>query len=129
MAVKYRDGWGFYALNGVCVPDWLVTTTDSDLAPERMLEIDNAEVRKEFIRKVGLERCWHKLAKVVDRMGDYELGIISGPNLNPSRVCLKMKNPSVPDVWHVEYVPPNIKTAREALTWRNGTKIEPKVLT
>jgi hypothetical protein len=36
------------------------------------------------------------------------------------RPFLKMRNPSLEDVYHIEGVPPGIKTVREALNWRNG---------
>ena len=31
-----------------------------------------------------------------------------------------MSNPSLPEVWHVEGVPPDTKTVAEALNYRNG---------
>ena len=123
MAVEYRDGWGVHALNGVRVPDWLVETKSGDLDPHKLTNIDNAQVRAEFVRKVGIDRCWYKLAQVVDKSGDYELGLIE------KKPYLKMLNPSVPELWHVEGVHPSCDSVLSALRWRNGTDEVPVQLT
>ncbi len=53
--IRYRDGFSAWAIDGVAVPDWVVTS------PERITveEIDherNAEVRRVMIERVGYER-------------------------------------------------------------------------
>ena len=123
MAIKYRDGWGVYALNGVRVPEWLVLSRSEDLDPHKLTTINNAQVRAEFIRKIGIDRCWYKLAQVIDTRGHYELGLIEG------RPYLKMLNPSVPELWHVEGVHPSCKSVSSSLLWRNGTNQVPIQLT
>lgn len=106
-----------YFLNNVEVPGWLAMTPGELLNPRRMLELGNAQVRAEFIRKVGMERIWTKMANVIDQWEEYELGLIRlDKDLNG--VFLKMRNPSVPEVWHIEGVGPECRTVEQALHWR-----------
>jgi len=128
MSIKYRDGWGFYSLNGVTVPEWMVLKKPEDIDPKELMKIDNAQIRTEFVRKVGIDRCFYKLGKVIDKFGDYELGLLELGD-GRKRPYLKMKNPSVPDLWHVEGVHPSCLTVSSALTWRNGTSERPEILT
>lgn len=115
-AIRYRDGWGFYCLNGVVVPDWLVKTPKQDIDPKRVSEIENVEVRREFVRKIGIERCIEALGwKPLDVVGDYTLGEVSV--VGSPRRYLKMLNPSV-HVWHLEAVHPDCQSVQEALNWR-----------
>ena len=117
LALGYADGWGVYALNGVRVPDWLVTTPARDLDPRTILKADNAEVRREIVRKVGIERVCDALdAKVIDAVGDYELLELDLQD-GRRRPYLKMRNPSI-GVFHIEGVHPRVKTVRQALNWR-----------
>jgi hypothetical protein len=130
-AVKYKDGWGWYVLNGCVVPNWLVEKRDTEIDPQEVLKLNNAQQRAEGVKKIGIERFWHKCCKkVLDKVGEYELGLIpidgTGKNLRP---YLKMHNPSCPDVWHVEGCEPSCKTVQEALNWRNGTDLKPEILT
>lgn len=120
----------WYFLNDVEVPDWLVLTPAHEISAAKVLEERNAEVRREIVRKIGVERLLKDLnATVLDKDGDYELlalDLLDGRNPRP---YLKMKNPSVPGVYHVEGVPPRTATVKAALAWRNQTLIPPKVLT
>ncbi|MFZ3064220.1 MAG: DUF6745 domain-containing protein [Nitrospirota bacterium] len=123
MAIKYRDGWGVYYLNGVRVTKEIVETSADKLNPEIVLKETNAEVRREIVRKIGVERLEKKLKPLVlDKWGDYELHDYSHlfPNMRCKPVYLKMKNPSI-GVWHYEGV--NIEemeapTCQAALKWR-----------
>lgn len=128
MAIAWSDGEGDFFLNGVSVSEELVMTAAEKIDPSILLKETNAEVRREIIRKVGIERVISKLgAEVIDKRGDYELLLLDLRD-GRKREFLKMKNPSI-DVWHVEGVLPGIKTVVEALAWRNGIDVEPKALT
>ncbi|MEV4257677.1 DUF6745 domain-containing protein [Spirillospora sp. NPDC049652] len=48
-AVRYADGWGFHAVNGTRVPEWVVT----DPTPERIAAEPNVEVRRCAIERIG----------------------------------------------------------------------------
>ena len=130
-AVAYRDGFGVYALNGIRMPKELVMTPAEKINPKVVLEIKNVEIRREIVRKIGIEQVVDKLgAEVVDKKEGYELLNI---NLGEDRYrpYLKMRNASNPEIWHIEGVHPDCKTVDEALAWRNGLNegVEPVVLT
>ena len=93
-----------------------------------LLKIDNAEVRREFVRKVGIDRvCYSLGAQCIDKVGNYELLLLDLQD-GRKRPYLKMLNPSI-DTWHVEGVHPNCQTVEQALKWRNQSKLKPKQLT
>jgi hypothetical protein len=124
-AISYGDAWHIHALNGVRVPEWIVVSSPEQMDPTRITELGNAEVRREFVRRVGMERLWHKLSPtILDTEsfpvgGEYTLADLNVGSDRPWRV-LKMQNPSLPEVWHVEGVDPQCNTVRDALNFRNG---------
>ena len=128
-ALRYRDGWGIWALNGVRMTQEQVETPAEQLNPQIVAQESNAEVRRELVRKIGVERlCAALNARVLDRAGEmYELLALDIGD-GRFRPYLKMRNPSI-GVWHVEGVPPDIRTVEEALKWRNGNDRTPEVLT
>ncbi len=127
-AIHYRGGLiVIWALHGVQVPQWLAETSAEDIDPRKLLKIDNAQVRAEFVRKVGIERiCYSLKAKVLDskvieiggQQHAYEL--LGLPIDGELYHYLKMQNPSVPELWHVEGVPQECLTVYAALNFRNG---------
>ena len=126
MAVRYRDGWGIHALNGVAVPEWLAMTPAEELDPLQFSKIENAEVRREFVRKVGVERLCEKLGtKVLDKSDDgmYELHAVDLKGETGEWPYLKMKNPSI-GVYHMEAVAKECRTVKAALAFRNGGEFE-----
>jgi hypothetical protein len=117
-AKVYRDGVELYFLNGVATPAKYVLPDRLDA--KVVLAEPNAEIRRELIRKVGIEALLGELkSKTFDTVGDYELLNVDLPEV-PNARYLKMKNPSI-GVWHVEGVHPNCKTVQEAIDWRAGT--------
>jgi len=130
MAVKYEDGFGVYCLNGVAVPEWLVLTPWDELDPARFAKIDNAEVRREFVRKVGIERISEACkAKCIDKEGDYELLVIDLKGDTGEWPYLKMLNPSMEGIYHLECVAKECHTVEQALNWRNQSSLPPESLT
>lgn len=127
-AIIWHDGEKAYYLNGVKVTQEIVETPAEGLDPHILLEERNAEVRREIVRKIGIERVCDTLkAKVIDRQGGYELLRLYLGDMR-RRTYLKMKNPST-GCYHIEGVSPNIKTVKEALSWRNRTVESPIDLT
>jgi len=122
-ALDYEGSWKIFALNGVRVPEWLAMQTSSELDPSRLFDIENAEIRREFVRKIGVERlCYSLGAREIDVWeapigGKYTLLELDVKG----RVWkfLKMQNPSI-DTWHVEGVPNECETVHQALNFRNG---------
>jgi len=114
----------------VRVPKGLVTTAGADLDPQTwILKQTNAEIRREAVRKIGIERVCERLgATVIDRQGEmYELLELDLGDQR-RRPYLKMRNPSI-GVFHIEGVHPDCRTVEAALAWRNGTPTPPNVLT
>lgn len=127
--IEYQDGFGFFALNNVIVPQWLAVGKADHIDPALFATIGNVDVRREFLRKVGIERIYQKLGGIViDRQGDYELVKIDLGGVVGMWPYLKMKNPSI-GVWHLEAVPERTTTVNAALIWRNGTNLPPSQLT
>jgi len=125
-AIEYEDDLKIYALNGIVVPSWLVLKRAADLDPATLTALMNVEVRREFVRKVGIERIVQTLAPTgpIDTATFHtEDGRPHFYELYRFRVhedfwtYLKMRNPSV-DLFHVEGVPNNCQTVREALEFR-----------
>ena len=76
-AIAWRDGYEEYALNGVWVKEELVMTPADKLDPKIILKENNAEIRREMVRKIGTERICEKLnAKCIDKAEMYELLIL-----------------------------------------------------
>jgi hypothetical protein len=95
-----------------------VETPAEQVDPQRILTETNAEVRREIVRKVGIERvCYALQARVLDTLGEYELLELDAGEGRRYRY-LKMHNPSVPEIWHLEGVDNQVATVREALHWR-----------
>ena len=119
-AVLYRDGLAVWALNGVRVPRWLVETPAEQIDPLAFSKEENAQIRREIVRKVGVERLCAKLgSKILDQRGDYELHLINLGGATGSWPYLKMKNPSI-GVYHMEAVAKECSTVEQALAFRNG---------
>ena len=117
-AIAYSDGWAIYGLNGVRVPQWLVETPANRIDPKKFAEIENAEVRREFVRKVGVERIAQKCgATLLDKRDDYELLQIDLQGSTGKWPYLKMLNPSI-GVWHLECVDKACRTVQQALNFR-----------
>jgi hypothetical protein len=133
MALSYPDGWGIYALNGVRMSPAHVLTLAEQIDPKTILNEKNAEVRRELLRKIGIERflgvCKHR---VMDTRGDYALLSVPLSDEVKDARYLKMLNPSI-GVWHVEAVAPECDTVQHALNWRASQKTneqwKPEILT
>lgn len=152
-AIAWRDGYEEYFLNGVAVSKEIVMTPPEKIDPRMILKESNAEIRREIVRKVGIDIVCQKLnAKVIDRKEieysqEHKLapssevaGITGGGETSVyellsldlgdgrHRPYLKMLNPSI-GVWHVEGVSPECETVDDAIKWRNQTSETPSSLT
>jgi len=134
--VEYADGFSVWCLNGTRVPQWLVEKSVAELNPLDILALDNAQQRAEGVRKIGVERLWHKCCqKILDKNDKYELGLIPVDRTGGLRPYLRMQNPSVPELWHVEGVHPACETIQQALNYRrygnskSQTNWNPKLIT
>lgn len=135
-SILYKDGFSVYGLNGIIVTKEIVETPHDKLDAKLILNEKNVEVRREIIRKIGMERICKDLdTKILDKKtydigGYYELISI---NIGDDRIrpYLRMTNQSTGSI-HIEGVPPEIKTVDNALAWRtyqNGKYQPPYVMT
>lgn len=121
-AIYYSDDFQVWALNGVRVPKTVAETKGEDMSREwletHFLKEENAEVRREIVRKIGAALLCTRLgAEVVDRQGEYEVLLLNVRG--QKRPYLKMKNPSIGTI-HIEGIAPGIRTVDEALKFRNS---------
>jgi len=135
-ALEYEDDLKIWSLNGVRVIEEIVMTPWNEIDCTKILKESNAEIRRELVRKVGIERVIEQLGaecidtKTVQIDGEdrpYELLLLDIGD-NNKRPYLKMINPSI-GTYHIEGVHPDCKTVDDALEWRNGTKELPTKLT
>ena len=140
-AVKWRDGYSFYIVEGRKVPKKIVTMKEEDPKfTDLYFNERNTEIRSVIMKKVGAARLLqNQKTQVLDRYhssigGKYELLTIQVRGL--FRTYLKMENQST-GTYHMEAVPPECTAVADALSWRNGLTTlesrdniyEPKVLT
>ncbi len=119
LALAHSDGWGVYALNGVRMKPEYVLTPEEKINPMDVLKEENADQRRELIRKVGIGRMKAALPhKTMDKRGDYELLSINLGEGAPDARYLQMVNPSI-GVLHLEGVAPECDTIEKSLNWRN----------
>ncbi|MDE2106801.1 MAG: hypothetical protein KGL39_56825, partial [Patescibacteria group bacterium] len=129
-ALQYPDGFSIFALNGIRMDKKFVETPAEQLDPGIILKKTNADIRRELIRKVGIERMLTVLPnKVLDRRGNYELLSIELDESIKDARYLKMLNPSI-GTWHLEGVDPQCSTVESSLNWRNQQKfVDAEILT
>lgn len=132
---EWADGSAIYSINGIRIPGWIAKTKREEFTKEMILNETNVDYRRSIIQKIGIERTIELLgAETIDRYdspvgGQYELIAIDYDGRGEKRPFLKMKNPSV-DAWHIEGCPPNIRTVKDAICYRNGLSVfeEPQEL-
>jgi hypothetical protein len=123
-----------YSLNGVEVPEYIAVTPAEDIDLEYYNTIKNADVRAEFVRKVGIESFLSKGNKIDSyenynvnthawwHKSEYELwdmsSLFEGLEYAP---FLKMMNQTT-HIWHMEGVSPQCRTVEAALKERFGGK-------
>ena len=122
-AIYWENGCEFYFLNGVQMKKDHVLTPSEQLVPKDILKESNVEVRRELIRKIGIERMLNFLPhQVIDRRDNYELLNVQLSDSVRNTRYLKMTNPSI-GVFHLEGV--EGETVQEALNFRAQQLLEP----
>lgn len=141
-ALEYATGadgseFKLYYINGVEVPDWVVTTPAADLDAKKILKITNVDVRREALRKMGPEnlikqlkgKTLDKVAITKDNMADFGYTNLRKDGMAYKLVeldigddfkvkYLQMSNPSL-EHEHLEGVPNDCQTVKDALAFRN----------
>ena len=129
-ALSYNGDNEIYALNGVSMPKEYVLTGEENITAEMVMKETNVEIRRELLRKVGIERILNDLPhKVLDTVGNYELYSLDLSDELKNCKYLKMTNPSV-GCFHLEGIEPSVNTVAEALKWRNNNMfVDAEILT
>jgi hypothetical protein len=70
-AIIYPDGWAIWAIHGVRVPEWVVTTQVEQITAEMLAREENAEVRRVVVERVGHDRMMPMLGAEVLHEDDY----------------------------------------------------------
>jgi hypothetical protein len=144
-AIEYADGLKVYAYEGVRIPEKYGKVPVDLWDPQWILKESNADIRTKLLKGIGYERFIQSLQlEPVDKLNlivknyeyvdleNEESSIIERETILPYELLtteilglgimkfLKMKNPSVPGVYHIEPVAPHpwIKTCEDALRWR-----------
>lgn len=118
-AIQFADGYSLYAYHGVTLPEKYGHIHPNQWQPSWLLEEENAELRRVLIQAIGYERIASELgATELDSFREYSLlKINTDVDIEPIYM-LKMTCPSTGYI-HALRVPPDIKSAREAIRWVN----------
>lgn len=120
-ALHYRDGYSLFYSNGIQMKKEYIT---EEVTPDMYLKEENADMKAEMIKKVGLEKMLTALNPVkIDSMktelgGKYDLLEIPF-STGQKHKFLKMKCPSTGKD-HILGVDDSIKTASEAWSFLNN---------
>jgi len=130
-AVQFADGVSIYAYHGVILPEWYGRLHPHQWQSKWVLKEQNAEVRRALIQGIGYDRICQELEVTeLDSWQEYTLLSIEfdddfdwDGNAKPVYL-LKMTCPSTGFI-HALRVPPNVRSALEAIRWVNwGTDPE-----
>ncbi|GAX45137.1 hypothetical protein NIES4075_61580 [Tolypothrix sp. NIES-4075] len=118
-AIQFTDGYSLYAYHGVTLPEKYGKLHPHEWEAKWLLEEDNAELRRVLIQGIGYTRIIEELqATELDFYQEYTLlKIDNNIDIEPIYL-LKMTCPSTEFI-HVLRVPPDVKSAREAIRWVN----------
>ncbi len=121
--IKWRDGAALYCVHGVRVPAWIIEQPDK-ITVQSIEDQENAEIKRIMIDKYGLGNYINKSGSV--ELHQDEFGILYRKDVENDEsivtVCVVNSTPEL-DGTHKKYwlrVPPNMKTAKEAVAWTFG---------
>ncbi len=118
-AIQFADGYSLYAYHGVRLPEKYGKLHPQQWQAKWLLEEENAELRRVLIQVIGYYRISQELAVAeLDCFREYTLlKIDTEVDIEPIYL-LKMSCPST-GFTHLLRVPPDMKSAREAIAWVN----------
>lgn len=118
-AIKFIDGYRLYAYHGVKLPEKYGLLHPNRWQAQWLLSEKNAELRRVLIQGIGYSRICQELQAVeLDSWREYTLLRIDNDIDVEPIYLLKMTCPSTNYI-HATRVPPDISTAREAISWVN----------
>jgi hypothetical protein len=120
-AITWGNRYGLYCYHGVTLPDKYGKLPPREWQAQWILSENNAELRRVLIQGIGYARiCTELQAIELDSWGEYSLlkiDQIIDIDRQPIYL-LKMTCPSTGFI-HALRVPPNMQSARKAITWVN----------
>lgn len=118
-AIAYDDGYSIYVYHGVMLPEKYGKLHPHLWQASWLLTEQNAELRRVLIQGIGYGRmCQELQATEIDSWREYTLlKIDNNIDVEPIHL-LKMTCPSTNHI-HATRIPPNIRSAKEAITWMN----------
>ncbi|MBV6626736.1 MAG: hypothetical protein KI793_27995 [Rivularia sp. (in: Bacteria)] len=127
-AIEYADGFKVYSYHGVWIPEKYGSIPSSEWRSHWLLSEQNAELRRVLIQAIGYDKICRELGAIeLDSWNEYTLLEIENyteinpehpQNYSESMHLLKMTCLSTGFI-HFLRVPPDINSAREAITWIN----------
>ncbi len=121
-AIQFADGWGLYSYHGITLPEKYGVVPPKEWQSQWVLQEHNSEFRRALIQGIGYVRVCEELqATELDSWAEYTLLKIDEVIDNRERqpfYLLKMTCPSTGFI-HAMRVPPNMRSAREAIRWVN----------
>ncbi len=132
-AIHYPDGFSVWGLNGVRVSKEIAETPSEQLNAKLVLTEKNAEVRREIVRKIGVDLLCQRLGSKTIESGLDQVGqpcqlINLDLGDGQFRPFVKLLNPSI-GTYHIEGVSPECDTLEKVFNFRNGTKEKPVIVT
>ena len=127
MAIRYADGWGFYAWHGIIVPEYVILLSEP-ITLEMIHAEPNIEVRRVLIERFGLENYLKQGS--VKKIHNDQCGTLYSMSLRsdePIFVVHVVNSTPEPDGTYKQYflrVPPSMTRAREAVAWTFGLTID-----
>ena len=124
-AIAYPDGWGVYAWHGVRVPKEVIENPET-LTAAGILKVDNAEIRRVMIERMGQDRFLLDANPTVlnadkDQFGrERQLYRVDLDEDEPLVAVKVINSTPEPDGEHKSYllrVPPEIDTCAKAIAW------------
>lgn len=121
-AIQFADGWGFYSHHGITLPEKYGAVPPQEWQSQWVLQEHNSEFRRALIQGIGYVRVCEELqATELDSWAEYTLlkidEVIDDSKGQPFYL-LKMNCPSTGFI-HAMRVPPDMRSAREAIRWVN----------
>lgn len=118
-AIQFTDGYSLYAYHGVTLPEKYGVVYPHQWQAQWLLEESNAALRRVLIQGIGYEQIASQLqATKLDSWQEYTLLRMADVDIEPIYL-LKMTCPSTGYI-HALRVPPDVKSAREAIGWVNS---------
>ncbi len=117
-ALQFADGYSLYSFHGVTLPEKYGSVHPQQWRSQWLLEEKNAELRRALVHGIGYDRiCQELQATELDSWAEYSLLKIDNADVEPIYL-LKMICPSTEYI-HALRVPPDMRSAREAIRWVN----------